>query len=241
MSAAHPSDPWRASLHALRRAPWLLLPLLAAALVLPAADLIPSTPNPYEIEALRPIDARTKAICMATTLVGLLVGWVAGRLSTEDVRAGRSLAIPPSFYGFRSLPAHRATVAGGVAFGLAACGLVIADIPTWLAIWLATMACVQASTVALLMPVLVRGHASEVLAFAVLAAIASASLLSATGSPLVFTTALVPTFWVGHTLTADQIGINRGMAAFVGVCMNLLPLVMAIGLNLADREAERRA
>ena len=239
--AAQTGYAWRRSLHAVRRSPGLLIPLFLSAFLLPLADLIPPTPNPYVLDTLQPIGPRTQAICVATTLVGLLVGWVAAGLSTRDRCAGLPLAIPPSFYGFRSLPAHRATTACVVAFFLAASGLVIAGHPVWLSLWLAAMVAIQAATVALFMPVVVRGYLSEVVAVFVLLLIAGASLVAALGLPLKFTTALVPSFWIGHTLSADQIGIDRGTAAFVGVCMNLLPLTLAIGLNLADRDAERKA
>ena len=237
--AARAGHAWRRSLHAIRRSPGLLVPLFLSAFLLPLANLIPPTPNPYVLDTLQPIGPRTQAICIAAALVGALVGWAAAGLSTGDRRAGLPLVMPPSYVGYRSLPAHRAALATAVAFALSASGLVIAELPVWLSLWIATMICIQAATVALFLPVVVRGRLSEAIAVALLLVVAAASLIGALGMPLKFMTALVPSFWIGHTLTADQIGIDRGTAAFVGVCMNLLPLTLAIGLNLADRNAER--
>ena len=231
--------PWRRSARALRRAPWLVAAMLIACALIPLANTVAPAPSTIDFPHLRPIDARTRGLCLATGFAGLLVGWIAGMLSVSDRAHGLPLAMPPSFHGFSSLPGHRAMVAALLAAVATGWGLLAAGLDTSLAIRVALVNAIAAATVALLLPVLLRSPLAACFALPVLAALSTASLFSITGSPFAFVAALLPPFWVGHTLTADQFGINAKMAGTVGICLGLLPLAAAVGLNVMARDAER--
>ncbi len=115
-----------------------------------------------------------------------------------------------------------------------ATGLQQAGINTRPALTMAVMAALQAATVNLFVQELVtkpRDKAIALLACLGLGAVAMIPILdAATG----FIGALLPTFWIGDMLVAEQLGQESRSAGMVGLCLHLLPLCMALGLSLPE-------
>jgi|GEM_PF-7116440 len=157
-------------------------------------------------------------------------------LSVNDLARDLPLTMPASFYGFTDLVGHRATVIAGLSLLGTLWGLKATGLETNIAVRVALIIAIEAAIIGLLLPNFARTRLAGCLALIGLAALATVSLLGFSGSPLAFVAGLLPPFWIGHTVSADQFGINARMAGVVGIALSLLPLTAAMGLNVMNRQ-----
>ncbi len=170
------------------------------------ATRIPVAESTIEFLSLRPIDLRTKALILSCGLCGPIFGW--------------------SFGVFRGWPNLAAALAGLVV-GTA---LLLAGLDARPSITLAIMSGLQAATVSLFVQLLVSDRRDAALALLVCLGLGAVAFLPILDAAPGFIGALVPTFWVGDILVAEQLGQESRSAGMVGLCLHLLPLCMVLGL-----------